>query len=101
MGTSDVVYAGLNDTLTDGGSSTLFNIKGKVGALSIAGFGAHPTGGHRSARRRGGLYDRPEGVRRSDERRFGRQPAVARRRRFDRPPRRPKGVVARDELQIG
>ena len=44
VGTSDVVYAGLNDTLTDGGSSTLFNIKGNVGALSIAGFGADPTG---------------------------------------------------------
>jgi hypothetical protein len=44
VGTSDVVYAGLNDTLTDGGSSTLFNIKGNVGALSIASFGADPTG---------------------------------------------------------
>jgi hypothetical protein len=44
VGTSDVVYAGLNDTLTDGGSSTLFNIKGNVGALSIAGFGADATG---------------------------------------------------------
>jgi len=44
VGTADVVYAGLNDTLTDGGTSTVFKIKGNVGAISIAGFGADPTG---------------------------------------------------------
>jgi hypothetical protein len=43
-GTSDVVYAGLNDAISDGGSSSLFKIASNVGKLSISGFGADPTG---------------------------------------------------------
>jgi hypothetical protein len=42
VGTADVVYGGLNDTLTDGGMSTDFKIKGNVGALMISSF--DPTG---------------------------------------------------------
>ena len=45
LGTGDIVVAGLNDALIDGGSSTLFKIGGRVGALSIAGFGADLAGG--------------------------------------------------------
>ena len=43
-GTADIVFAGLNDAITDGGTASLFKIKGNVGALSISGFGADPTG---------------------------------------------------------
>jgi hypothetical protein len=96
VGTSDVIYAGLNDTLTDGGSSTLFKIKGNVGVLSIAGFKADTTG---VIDLLGRLHDPGEGLRRADERRFGRQPGVARRRRFDRLPGRPEVLLARHELQ--
>ena len=44
MGTGDVVYAGLNDAISDGGSSTKFRIESNVGDLAISGFGADPTG---------------------------------------------------------
>jgi hypothetical protein len=44
LGTADVVYAGLNDAITDGGSSTKFKINSNVGNLAISGFGADPTG---------------------------------------------------------
>jgi hypothetical protein len=42
VGTADVVYAGPNDTLTDGGASTNFKIMGNVGLLNISSF--DPTG---------------------------------------------------------
>ena len=44
VGTGDVVYAGLNDAITDGGSSTKFKIGSNVGHLSISGFGTDRTG---------------------------------------------------------
>jgi hypothetical protein len=43
-GTGDVVYAGLNDAIAEGGSSTLFKIDSNVGSLSISGFGADSAG---------------------------------------------------------
>ncbi len=43
-GTGDVVYAGLNDAIADGGSSALFKINSNVGSLSISGFGADSAG---------------------------------------------------------
>ena len=36
--------AGLNDALTDGGSSDTFKIGSNVGSLEISGFGSDPTG---------------------------------------------------------
>jgi hypothetical protein len=38
VGTGDVVYAGLNDAITDSGSSTTFKINSNVGNLAISGF---------------------------------------------------------------
>ena len=43
-GTGDIVYAGLNDALTDGGSSDTFKIGSNVGSLKISGFGSDTTG---------------------------------------------------------
>ncbi len=45
IGTGDVVYAGLNDALTDSGSSTEFKISSNVGLLKISGFGSDTTSG--------------------------------------------------------
>ena len=45
VGTGDVVYAGLNDAITDGGSSTTIKIGSNVGNLSISGFGSDLTYG--------------------------------------------------------
>ena len=44
MGTADTVYAGLNNSIADGGSSSLIKINGNVGSLTISGFGADATG---------------------------------------------------------
>ena len=38
------MYAGLNDALTDGGSSDTFKIGSNVGSLKISGFGSDTTG---------------------------------------------------------
>ena len=45
VGTADIVYAGLNDTLADGGSGSLFKIAGSMGALNVSGFGADTASG--------------------------------------------------------
>ena len=43
-GSGDILYAGLNDAIDDGGSSTLFRIAANVGSLAISGFKADTTG---------------------------------------------------------
>ncbi len=45
VGTADIVYAGLNDSITDGGSGSLFKITGSVGALNVSSFGADTASG--------------------------------------------------------
>ena len=45
IGTADIVYAGLNDSMTDGGSGSLFKIGGSVGSLTVSGFGADTASG--------------------------------------------------------
>jgi hypothetical protein len=45
-GTGDIVYAGMNDAITDGGSSSTFKIKNaNMGSLAISGFGSDLTHG--------------------------------------------------------
>ena len=43
-GTGDLVYAGLNDAITDSGASTLIRILGNVGSLKISSFGSDASG---------------------------------------------------------
>ena len=45
IGTADIVYAGLSDSITDGGTGGLFKIAGSVGGLTVSGFGADTASG--------------------------------------------------------
>ncbi len=45
IGTADIVYVGLNDSITDGGSGSLFKIGGSVGSLTVSSFGADTASG--------------------------------------------------------
>jgi Phosphoesterase family/Bacterial Ig-like domain len=44
VGTGDVVYAGLNEAITDGGSAITIKIQSNVGRLKVFGFGTDRTG---------------------------------------------------------
>jgi len=45
IGTADIVYAGLNDSIIDGGTGSLFKITGSVGGMTVSGFGADTASG--------------------------------------------------------
>ncbi len=45
IGTADIVYAGLSDSITDGGTSSVFKITGSVAGLTVSGFGADTASG--------------------------------------------------------
>ena len=102
IGTADIVYAGLNNSITDGGSGSLFKIGGSVGSLKVSKLRrGHGLRGLRSPRRHRRLYDRLAGICLADERRLRRQPAVARGRRIARHRGRAEVLAQRGELQSG
>jgi hypothetical protein len=45
VGTADIVYAGLNDSIADGGTGSLFKLTGSVGALTVSNFGSDTASG--------------------------------------------------------
>jgi len=97
VGTGDVVYAGLNDAITDGGSSTTIKIGSNVGNLSISGFGSDLTYGVIDLLNGVGGYTTP-GQAFAALTRLGRQQTFARKRRIDRHPQRRPDGLARGKL---